>query len=442
MAVTLCTFLAGNAQDRLSLEQSKLLALQNNPKVKNSELELAAAREIKKDAYASYFPKIGASAVGMQAVDPLLQMNMKGGNLPVYDGNPANLPGATQFAYMPDISIGLFDQVALGYLNVLQPVYAGGKIRTGNQLAELNIAVRERQRKLSENEVLLKTEQEYWQVIAVQEKQQTLNTYIRFLDTLYAQVNNAFKNGLIIKNDLLKVRIKQQELQVNRIKLENARKLVTMQLCETIGLPYQPAIVLDERLDNFSSPAVHFMSSQAALPDRMEYKLLEKAVAASQLETKMKKGDYLPSLGVGVTGYYLNQFNTGQKGIFNGMVYASLSIPVSDWWTGKHKINELQYREKIALNTFEGTKGLLNLQMEKAWTDLSEADDKIHLIRETLVQAAENLKVNQDSYNNGLIQLADLLEARALKAGIEDQLIEAKAQYKIAVTNYLQVTGR
>ena len=64
------------------------------------------------------------------------------------------------------------------------------------------------------------------------------------------------------------------------------------------------------------------------------------------------------------------------------------------------------------------------------------------LLRETLEQTTENLKVNQDSYNNGLIQLSDLLEARALKAETEDKLIEVKSQYKVAVTNYLQVTGR
>lgn len=430
------------SQRHLTLQQSKSLALGNNSKVKNSALELDAAHEIKKEAYTNYFPKVSATAMGMQALDPLLEMKMPGGNLPVYDGNPAHLLTATQFAYFPAVNIGLFNQLALGYLNVLQPVYAGGKIKTGNKFTDLNIEVKQKLQKLSENEVLLKTEQQYWQVIAIQEKQKTLDSYIKFLDTLYNQATTAYKNGMIIKNDVLKVSIKQSELQVNKTQLENGKKLSLMQLCQTIGIDYDPKIVLDDQLNDLSAPEIYFVSNEEVLPNRAEYQLLEKAISASKLETQMKKGDYLPTLGVGLSGYYLDQFESNQKGVFNGMAYASLSIPISDWWGGKHKLNELKYKEKIAENNLNDNKGLLQLQMEKAWTDLTEADKKIHLIEETLAQTNENLKVNQDSYNNGLVQLSDLLEARALKAETEDKLIEAKSQYKIAITNYLLLTGR
>jgi len=432
----------GFSQTQLTLEQSKSMALKNHAKIKNSELEVRAANEIKKEAYTNYFPKVSASAMGAQAIDPILKAKMQGGNLPVYDGNPANLGTATQFAYMPNINVGLFNQFGLGYISVLQPVYAGGKIKTGNELAKLNIEVKEQLKHLSENEIVLKTEQQYWQVISVQEKQKVLNSYIEFLDTLYHQVNNAHKNGVIIKNDVLKVTIKQSELQVNKTQLENGKKLALMQLCQTIGVDYSPEIILDDNLNDLSFPESFFVSNAEVLPNRVEYKLLEKSVSASKLETQMKKGDYLPSLGVGITGYYLDQFESIQNGNFNAMVYASLSIPISDWWGGKYKLKELKIKEEIAQNTLDDTKGLLILQMEKAWTDLIEANEKIHLIEEVLQQTEENLKVNQDSYDNGLIQLSDLLEARALKADTEDQLIEAKSQYRVAITNYLQVTGR
>lgn len=440
--LTVSIYFSGYAQTHLTLEHSKSLALGNNAKVKNSALELNAAHEIKKEAYTHYFPKVSATAMGMQAINPLLEMKMQGGNLPVYDGNPANLSSATQFAYMPDVNIGLFNQMALGYLNVLQPVYAGGKIKTGNKFTDLNIDVKQKLQKLSENEVLLQTEQQYWQVIAIQEKQKTLDNYIKFLDTLYNQANTAYKNGVIIKNDVLKVSIKQSELQVNKTQLENGKILSLMQLCQTIGIEYDPKIILDDNLEGLSAPQTYFVSTSEVLPNRAEYQLLEQAVAASKLETQLKKGDYLPTFGLGLTGYHLDQLERNQTGAFNGMAYASLSVPLSDWWGGKHKINELKYKETIALNTLNDNRGLLQLQMEKAWTDLMEADKKIHLIEETLAQTVENLKVNQDSYRNGMIQLSDLLEARALKAETEDKLIEAKSQYKTAMTYYLLVTGR
>lgn len=98
--------------------------------------------------------------------------------------------------------------------------------------------------------------------------------------------------------------------------------------------------------------------------------------------------------------------------------------------------------EVAAKNVLEDNKELLNLQMEKAWTDLNESEKKIQLVKSALEQAEENLKVNSQSYKNGLIQLSDLLEAQALKSDTENKYIEAKSQYKTALTIYLQVTAR
>ena len=54
----------------------------------------------------------------------------------------------------------------------------------------------------------------------------------------------------------------------------------------------------------------------------------------------------------------------------------------------------------------------------------------------------ENLKVNDDSYKNGLISVSDLLEAQADYQHTLDQVTEAKADYLVKKTAYLQSTGR
>lgn len=426
----------------LSLEQVKQLALENNFKVKNSRLEIESAKQIKKDASTKYFPQVSAILLGMKAIDPLMEMKMEGGNLPVYDGNPTNLANATQFAYMPGVDIGLFNQMATGAVNLQQPIYVGGKINTGNRLADLNIKVKESEEVLAKNNVLLNTEQQYWLVISLQEKQKTLNDYMRLLDGLHHQVSNAYRNGLILKNDLLKVTIKQSELKVNMTQLENGKKLAMKQLCQTIGIEYAEDLALQDDLSFLEEPSNYQITHSLALATRPEYYLFEDGLKASELQTEMTKADYRPSVGIGLSGYYLDQLESNVNGSFNGMVYASISIPISDLWNKKHKLKDLKHKEEIAKNNLQDGKGLLNLQMEKAWVDLTEAHQKIKLIEETLEQTIENVKVNQNSYNNGVIQLSDLLEAHALQTETEDKLIEAKSFYKVAITYYLQTTGR
>ena len=92
----------------------------------------------------------------MKAINPLLKLNMEGGNLPVYDGNPAHLLTATQFAYMPGINISLLNQLAGGAVTVLQPIYAGNRIKTGNQLADINLEVKMKQKNYQTKKFFIK----------------------------------------------------------------------------------------------------------------------------------------------------------------------------------------------------------------------------------------------------------------------------------------------
>jgi outer membrane protein TolC len=178
------------------------------------------------------------------------------------------------------------------------------------------------------------------------------------------------------------------------------------------------------------------------LKNRTEYRILEQSVEAARLQTEMKKADYQPQVAVGVAGYYNNSLTRDVKATTNGRAYATVSIPISDWWGGKHAIKEQKIKEQITKNTFEDRKGLLKLQMEKAWTDVTEAYQQIMIMEQTTNQADENLKVNRDSYNNGIVTISDLLEAQALQTETADKLTEAKTNYKLAITVYLQVTGR
>lgn len=442
IAVAVITSATAYSQTTLTLEESKALALKNNKVLQNSALEIEAAQQVKKNAYTNYFPKVSANVLGMQAINPIIEFNMEGGNLPVYDGNPANLSTATQFAYFPGMELSMFQRSAIGVLNIAQPIYAGGKISTGNKLAALDVDVKEKQQQLTENEILLKTEQQYWQLISLQEKQRTLEKYELLLNGVRKQVDDAFTAGLIIKNDVLKVQIKQSELEANKNKLLNGKKLATMQFCQTIRISYDSTLVLKEVIDVSQNPYQYYTDNQNALTQRTEYQLLEKSVEAAQLQTKMKTGDYMPTVAVGLAGYHINMLESGANNFTNGMAYVSLSIPISDWWGGSHSIKEHKIKQRIVENTFEDTKGLLNLQMEKAWTDVNETWKQISIMKETAVQAEENLKVSQTGYNSGVVTLSDLLEAQALVAETDDKLTDAQTQYKLAVTTYLQVTGR
>ena len=59
-----------------------------------------------------------------------------------------------------------------------------------------------------------------------------------------------------------------------------------------------------------------------------------------------------------------------------------------------------------------------------------------------LIQAEENQRINRDGYEHGMVTISDVLEAQALLQESRDHSTDARMAYRIAVTTYLQQTGR
>lgn len=430
-----------HAQNNLTLEKSKELATKNNIQIKNGILEIEASKQVKKAAFTNYFPKVSATGMAFRFNDPLVKFNMPGGNLPVYDGNPANLATATQVAYFPGISLALLDKANVGAITAVQPIFTGGRIITGNKLAQLGVDVNNSRLVLSKNEVLLKTEEQYWLIVSLNEKMKTVQVVESLLNSIYKQANDAYRAGLINRNDVMKVSIKQSELSINRIKLKNGIKLATMAFCQNIGIPYDSTTVLTDTLAVTKTPYEVYLNAGEALNNREEYKLLQQSVIAEKLQTRLKMGEYLPEVGVGVGALYYD-YDSNNKGTTNTMAFASVKIPISDWWGASHTLKERKFKEQIALNNSKNNSELLVLQIQKTWNELDEAYKQIEVANQTIKQAEENLKINSDNYKSGIVNISDMLEAQTILQQAKDQLTDIRVNYKVKLVAYLQVTGR
>lgn len=411
--------LCGNqafAQNTLTLEESIDLALKNNYVIKNSGREIEAARQQKKSALTNYFPSINAVGIQFKSEEPLMEMGLLGRK------------------------IGFLEKGKVGYINAVQPIFAGGRIINGNRLAGLGLDVSKYKYEISKDEVTLKAEEYYWQIISLEEKTKTIEKYEEMLDSLQAQVEDAYNSGIVMKNDVLKVKLKRSEVLLNKSKLENGLNLSKMAFCQYLGLPLDGNPMLSSKLEINESPKTLYIDKTQALSNRNEYKLLELSVKSEKLQTRMTLGEYLPEVAVGASYQYL-KFDSGE-GRPLGMVYGTVSLPISAWWGGSHEMKQRKQKEIIAENSFKDKSELLLLQIEKAWRDLNDAYTQYLLNVESRDQAAENLDINQDSYDNGLVTVSDLLEAQALYQQSEDQLTEAKANYLVKKTEYLLATGR
>lgn len=407
-----------SAQQSYTLEQCKEMALKNNAKSKNSRLDIQGAQQSQKEAFTKYFPTAEISALGFKAKDPVLSANMGG---------------------MP---LELLEDGMAGAIVLTQPVFTGGKIVYGNKLAELGVEVSKQQLRLSDNDVLLSTEQLYWQLVSLYEKQKTLDVLEKQLNTLLRDVQVSYDAGLITLNDVLQVKLKLNDLKSKRINLDNGINLAKMSLCQKTGIDidtYQLFEIEKPDVDDVLSPVDIYVSHREALQNRAENTLLENNIQATKLQTKIKRANHLPTVAVGAT-YYKQNFMDSWDG--NGAVFVSVSIPLSGWWGGSHAVKRQKINEQIAYNNrIDGQEQLL-LQMQQVKNELDDAYKQIQIAKESIEQARENLRLNNDYYKVGTVNLTDVLDAQSFLQQNRDNYVDAYSYYQQKRSEYLLVTGR
>ena len=414
-----CLFLmvsvSGSAQQAYSLAQCKKLALENNARMKNARLEVSSARQTKEEAFTNFFPSLSASALGYNANQPLVEANLGG---------------------MP---LALLKNGIVGDITVTQPLFAGGQIVNGNKLAQLGVEVSRFKQEQSAKEVLLTTEVYYWQIISLNEKLKTLAIVEQLVNSLYKDVDAAVKAGVKNRNDLLQVQLRKNSVASDRLQLENGLKLSRMLLGQYVGVKADSLSIEPISFDEPASPEKLRTDHGAALLSTPEYQLLAKNVEANRLQQKITVGKYLPTVGIGASYMYddlMDKDNT------TAMVFAKVSVPISDWWGGSHAIKKQKFQTMMAQNEQRNNSDLLLIQMQKLWNDVEESYKQVKLAEESVVTATENVRLNTNYYQAGTTTLSDLLDSQLLLQQSRNQHTDAYTQYLIKQTQYLQATGR
>jgi len=426
----------------ISLDECKQLAKENNAKIKNAELDIEAAELTKKGAFTKYFPQVSINGGAFKATDPFLDMSLDNVDIDIQNVWANNVFQTLYNVYGPylnlsDISVKGLDDGIVGGIMAVQPVFAGGRIINGNKLAGLGVEAAKLQTEIARDETDLKTEELYWTIVSLQDKWKIIKSVNQLLDTLYRDATGAAEAGIIHKNDILKVTLKQSEMKSMELKLNNGIRLAKSALCQHIGITYDESISLSDTIGEIPNPAMFHADHNEAIKNRIEYKLLDLSTDAERLKKKMLVGEALPQIAVGA-GYTCNTLMDKFK--TNGLVFATLSIPISGWWEKSYEIKKQEMNCQKAENQRRDLDEQMLLQMQLAWNDLNESYSQMLITEQTAETASENLKLTSDNYNAGMISISEVLEAQTLLQQAQVQLSENKVDYMIKLTKYRQLT--
>lgn len=438
LLIALGCALSASAQT-YTLEQIKDSALHNNIAIRSAKYNIDVAKQQRKEAFTKYFPNVSGTGLWFNANKGMAQttINPSAGISPELGAALAqSLPQEALAALGNPVSISMMKNGTIGSLTAVQPVFAGGQIINGNKLAKVGEDVSRLQLQLSENEVEKTAEQYFWQLASMQEKMKTIEAVDTLLASIYNDVDMAVKAGLVMPNDLLQVQLRQNDIESQRLKLQNGISIVRLLLSQYCGLR-DTSFVISYQTDVIS-PLATKQDHRQALLGTAEYQLLGKQVEAANLQKKLAVGQNLPSVAVGVGYNYHNLLDNNHT---FGMVFATVSVPISDWWGGSHAIKRRQIEHQKAVEQLENNAQLLTIRMQSAWNGVEESYQQLLLSQRSIKQAEENLRLNRNYYRAGTSKMSDFLEAQLLYQQALDRRTDAFTDYQNKLLEYHQAIG-
>lgn len=449
--IKIATFILGLhsallAADIYTLDDCLRIARENNATLKSAKVNRQMAEETEGSAFPAYFPKVFAGGFAFMANDYLVKQKIDMSS-EIEGMGQQFAPTMMQMGLDPTMlagipttySMGMLDKGIIGHLTLIQPIFAGGQIHNGNQLAKIGTKAAKLQEHLAETEVRKNTETYYWLIVSLKEKLKTIAEAEKQVETIRADVQVAVEAGVAVKNDLLRVDLEKKKLESNRLKVENGISVAKLMLARQMNLGDSDFDLAETSLDKINPPEEYKMSADEAVERRAESKLLAVNREVAEKGRSMERGKVLPTVAVGASLLYQNLLDDDAV---NGILFASVTVPISDWWSNSYSTAKYDLKaQKAAIDEAEN-KNLIKVDIDAKWNTLEESFRQIEISKDAVAQAEENLRMQREFYNAGTATLSNLLEAETLRQQASDTYTEAVTGYYTAICAYLTATGR
>ena len=439
-----------HAQRMLTLEECRNLAIQNNKELQISGEKIKMADNEKKAAFTKYFPQLSANGAYMwnQKDINLLDMGALSSSL------SSSLGGLAQLPMIQHLMSGVNDMqhldvqnIWVGNVSLVQPVFMGGKIVNYNQITKFAKQLAESMNNLQLQDLIYKTDETYWQVISLVNKKKLADAYVDLLRKMDSDVTAMIYEGVATEADGLSVKVKLNEAEMAQTKVENGLALTRMLLAQICGLSLEEDLSLaDEKLDNFPVETTQASADlNEAFMNRNELRSLDLATKIYKRKERIALAEMLPNLALAANYFVTNPnvFN-GFKNDFAGMfnVGVMVKVPLSGWWEGTYRRNSAKAETRIKTLEWQDAREKIELQVNQSVYKVNEAGKKLIASSRNMENAEENLRRANFGVEEGVIPALNLMEAQTAWVSARSSLIDAQIEVKLTEVYLSKALGK
>jgi len=411
--------LSMSAQEKWTLRECIDYAMQNSITLKQAHLTKQTATETRKQSQAALFPSLSASS------------NQSFGYRPWQSSGMATVSNGT-----------VNSSVNKTYYNGTYGINASWTLWNGNQNHNQVKA-----NKLSEEQAELKIEQS---ANSIQEQIAQLYVQILYMneaigvnrESLEASKKNEERGqemvnvGKMSKADLAQLSAQRAMEEYNLVEAESNLANYKLQLKQLLEITGEQAfdVAMPTASDQqalASIPSVMNVYEQA-LTLRPEIKNTELALQASDVQLKIARAGYLPTLsmtggvGTSTTSNNSNKWGEQMKTNFDASAGIGISIPIFDQRKARTAVNKAKIQHEQALLDQQDQQKKLYSTIEGFWLDAQTNQEKFRAASATVESEQQSYDLLQEQFNLGLKNIVELLNGKVSLLQAQQSKLQSK----------------
>lgn len=330
-------------------------------------------------------------------------------------------------------------------LSVNQPVYTGGAITSGIQLAELKLTASRYATELQRDNVRFQLTGFYLDIYKYTNLRTVVENNIAQARKVLGEMQARYEQGVALQNDITRYELLVSNLELQLVKINNTIDILNNNLVTIAGLPDGTVIVPDSTILDKSLPSQSEKSWQTeASVNSPMLKLAQSKVDISRKAEDLTKSERLPKIGLQAGWSIDGPILVEVPPINRNLSYWYVGVGVSYNLSSLFKTNKTLSRSRAA--TVHATD---ELTAARENTELAVRADYIHYLEsyEELNTQQKSVELADRNYNTvftrysaDMALITDMLDAANSKLNAEQQLVNARINiiyyyYKLLFTS-------
>ena len=344
------------------------------------------------------------------------------------------------------VSPSVFDNYNMR-LTLQQPLFTGLRLINSSKVASYSAEASGQDYQKDRTDLIYNVTNAYWSLFKAIEFKKVVDENVEQVKAHLKDVQNFFNQGIVTKNEVLKVEVQLSNVQVLQIDAQNNVQLATIGLNSLIGLPLETKIDLtskaeqtDKQYDNIK------ILVQKAIDSRPDIKSMELKVKAGEAGVSIAYAGWFPQIYL--VGNYVyarpNQriFPTQDKFKDTWDVSVSASFDIWNWGTTIHQTDEAQAQLAQAKDGLGLLRDGITLEVTQSYLNFNQSKERIAVAEKGVSQAEENYRITDEKFKAGLALNSDLLDAEAALMQVKFNYIQSLVDFELADARLQKALGQ